>query len=97
MAKIISSFIGGYLVFMLVMWFYSAQQIKTLCQQVTVGQSMKQMQSLIKDASSIQIREHIEGQETHLFLHSTHSFGRYTCDIRYNQQRVTQVRYSFLD
>lgn len=97
MAKIIGGFIVGYLLFMIAMWGYSAQQIKQICHQVNVGMNVTELQQRVANAAVIKGQERKDGQQTALLLHSSYSFGRYTCDIRHDGQRVTQVRYSFLD
>jgi|JI9StandDraft_2_1071091.scaffolds.fasta_scaffold157255_1 hypothetical protein len=97
MAKIFGGFVIGYLLFMIAMWGYSAQQIKKVCGQVSVGMSVTELRQRVANAYVIQGRERKDGQKTALLLHSSYSFGRYTCDIRHSGQRVTQVRYSFLD
>jgi hypothetical protein len=97
MAKIIGCFVVGYLLFMIVMWGYSAQQIKQVCGQVNVGMSVTELQQRVVNATVIKRRERKDGLQTALLLHSSYSFGRYTCDIHHDGQRVTRVRYSFLD
>ena len=97
MAKIIGGFVVGYLLFMMAMWGYSAQQIKQVCGQISVGMNVTELRQQVANASVIKGRERKDGLQTVLLLHSRYSFGRYTCDIHHDGQRVTQVRYSFLD
>ena len=61
MAKIIGCFVVGYLLFMIAMWGYSAQQIKQVCGQVTVGMSVTELRQRVVNASVIMGRERKDG------------------------------------
>ena len=57
MAKIIGCFVVGYLLFMIVMWGYSAQQIKQVCGQISVGMNVTELKQRVTNASVIKGRE----------------------------------------
>lgn len=96
--KVLASMFIGYLVFVLVMWFFSAQQIKQTCQQIPMGMPVSKLEPILDSLYLTKIMRRSSEQKTQtILLHSPYSMGRYTCQIQHDGQQVTHVNYQHLD
>ena len=96
--KVLASMFLGYLIFVLVMWFYSAQQIKQTCQQIQIGTPISKLEQILASLDVIKVLRQPPDTAIHkIILHSPYSMGSYTCQIQHNSQQVTDVMYQQLD
>lgn len=96
--KVLASMFLGYLIFVLAMWFYSAQQIKQTCQQIQIGTPISKLEQILASLDVIKVLRQPPAAAIHkIILHSPYSMGHYTCQIQHDGQQVTHVSYQYLD
>ena len=57
----------GYLVFVLVMWFFSAQQIKQTCQQIPMGMPVSKLEPILDSLHLTKIMRRSSNRKYKLF------------------------------
>ena len=96
-SKLIVIFIVGFLVYLIIKWNVSTNQIQNLCKDTKINNSILVVKESVKDSWLLGFSDmNLEGKNI-LLVHSSASFGRYTCSIEYKDGKVVNTDYSHLD
>lgn len=99
--KILTKMIGLSILLILIYfaasWYISAKEIITLCNGISESQSISSINNQIRDSWFLKKRNIERDKKNYILVHSPSNFGRHTCTIEYENEKVISKSYRFLD
>ncbi|MGI0118250.1 hypothetical protein [Zooshikella sp. RANM57] len=79
-------------------WFASANEIEEMCKKFNGSYTLEQVRQEVFDSQFVSVSGPIEhDNKTAFLIHSIHNFGRYTCEIRLQQNKVIGIKFDYRD
>ena len=79
-------------------WKVSVSQLRDICEQTKPDQDIFQIRDTLNDMRLLRYIDLTNNEKNNvLLIHSSASFGRYTCSIEYKDEKVVKTDFVYLD
>lgn len=98
LSKIILSIFVAFVIYLALKWNISVNQIKEACNNAKLNKEISEVTSALNDSWLLRYNNFQSNDKKNIILiHSGANFGRYTCRIEHEREKVIKTEFTFLD